>query len=282
MRKLSLLFIAVLLIGVASAASIDYQVFGNRVLVDADFGDVKDFEFRLPYDTSVFESESAYEIINFDDYKILKVNSSKNLSFSYLTDTMIEESDDKTFFIMKSSFEEPINVTLYLPEAGVLMEDFSLIFPENANVDTDGRRMFLEWSNFIDDEIVVGYEVVKDENLLGWYLLVILIIGILGFYFMQFKKLRKQISFLRGKKKPKKSIEKRKKDVTRNLFGEEKQIIEYLIEKKSRECWTKEIERDLNISKVRLSRRLRSLQEKGLISKEPYGNENRIKLLKSS
>lgn len=282
MRKLSILFIAVLLIGFASSASINYQIVEDKVFVSADFGKITNLEFRLPYDAETIESNSDFEIFDFETYKILRVNLSQNLSFSYITETMIEKGATKNFFIMKSTFKQPVNVTLYLPEAGVLMKDFSLIFPENARIGTDGRRVFLEWKNFSNDEIVVGYEVVKDENLLGWYLLIILVIGILGFYLFQFKKLRKLTDLFQSKKKPKKSIDKRKKDVTRNLFAEEKQIIEYLMEKKGKECWTKELARDLNIPKVKLSRKLRNLEQKELIERIPYGNENRIKLLKTS
>ncbi len=278
MRKLSILFIAVFLIGFASAASINYQIIEDRVFVSADFGKVTNLEFRLPYDAETIESNSDFEVLDFETYKIFRVNLSQNLSFSYITETMIEKGATKNFFIMKSTFKQPLNVTLYLPEAGVLMKDFSLIFPENARIGTDGRRVFLEWKNFSNDEIVVGYEVINDKNLFGWYFLVILVIGTLGFYFLQFKKPIK----IKNRKKTKNSIEKRKKDVTRNLFAEEKQIIEYLMEKKGKECWTKELARDLNLSKVRLSRKLRNLEQKELIERIPYGNENRIKLLKTS
>ncbi len=278
MRKLIILFIAVFLIGFASAASINYQIIEDRVFVSADFGKVTNLEFRLPYDAETIESNSDFEVLDFETYKIFRVNLSQNLSFSYITETMIEKGATKNFFIMKSTFKQPLNVTLYLPEAGVLMKDFSLIFPENARIGTDGRRVFLEWKNFSNDEIVVGYEVINDKNLFGWYFLVILVIGTLGFYFLQFKKPIK----IKNRKKTKNSIEKRKKDVTRNLFAEEKQIIEYLMEKKGKECWTKELARDLNLSKVRLSRKLRNLEQKELIERIPYGNENRIKLLKTS
>ncbi len=278
MRKLIILFIAVFLIGFASSASINYQIVEDRVFVSADFGKVTNLEFRLPYDAETIESNSDFEVLDFETYKIFRVNLSQNLSFSYITETMIEKGATKNFFIMKSTFKQPLNVTLYLPEAGVLMKDFSLIFPENARIGTDGRRVFLEWKNFSNDEIVVGYEVINDKNLFGWYFLVILVIGTLGFYFLQFKKPIK----IKNRKKTKNSIEKRKKDVTRNLFAEEKQIIEYLMEKKGKECWTKELARDLNLSKVRLSRKLRNLEQKELIERIPYGNENRIKLLKTS
>ncbi len=280
MRKLGILFIAILLIGIANAASIDYEIISNKVFVQADFGNVKDFEFRLPYDADTIESDSEFEVLDFDSYKILKVNSSENLSFSYITQVFVEEGETKNFFIMKNYFNKPFNATLYLPEAGVLMKDFSLIFPENARVGTDGRRVSLKWDNFFDDEIVVGYEIVKDENLFWVYLLIILLISFGAFYLFQSKKLKKQIE--KKGKKNKKTHEQKKEDVSRNLFGEEKKIIDYLMDKKGHECWTKELARYLDIPKVRLSRKLRNLEQKGLISKEPYGNENRIKLLKTS
>ena len=116
------------------------------------------------------------------------------------------------------------------------------------------------------------------------YLFFVLAIGFIVVYVVQSRKLKQQINSLenKGKKVNKKTKEKKKKDVTRNLFGEEKKIIEYLIEKKGHSCWTKELSKELDISKVRLSRKLRNLQEKELISKEPHGNENRITLLKKS
>ena len=47
------------------------------------------------------------------------------------------------------------------------------------------------------------------------------------------------------------------------------------------EAWTKEILKEIGISKVKLSRKIRSLEKKELIKKVPYGNENKIKLTKN-
>ena len=73
---------------------------------------------------------------------------------------------------------------------------------------------------------------------------------------------------------------KRAEEVTKNLFEDEKRIVEYLLKKKGKESWTKEIVRDLGISKVKLSRKLRSLEKKEIIKKIPYGNENKVRVLK--
>jgi uncharacterized membrane protein len=52
------------------------------------------------------------------------------------------------------------------------------------------------------------------------------------------------------------------------------------MKKKNNECWTKELVKELGIPKVRVSRKIRSLSEKGILSKEKFGNENRIILNK--
>ena len=187
MKKLAVLAGVIMIMSFASAASVDYQIFGNRVLVEADFGEVSDFEFRLPYDAETIESKSDFEVIDYNNYKILKVNSSKNFSFSYITEIMVEKSSRKNFFIMKNYYNKPLNVRLYLPEAGVLMEDFSLIFPEDAHIDTDGRRVFLEWKNFSNDEIVVGYEIVSETNNIYFYLFLLIIAGFILFYWKNYE-----------------------------------------------------------------------------------------------
>ena len=282
MKKLVFL-IALLIIGSVGATSIDYQIIGNRVLVEADFDKIQDFELRLPHDVSIFETDSKYEIINMEEYKLLKVIRSDDLRFSYITDSMIDISRDKSFFIMRNYFPQKADITLFLPEAGVLMTDGSLIFPNADQITTDGRRVILKWKDFEKEEIVVAYEKVEEKGF-WFYVLIILIAAFIIFYVFQLRRLKRQIKKWqeKTKKTKKKSRERKKKSVTKNLFGEEKKIIEYLINKKGHESWTKEIVRDLGISKVRLSRRLRSLEQKELISKEPYGNENRIKLLKTS
>ena len=277
MKKIVFFVFILFLIGSASALSVDYQIFEKRVLVQENFGEVENFELKLPYDTIVFETNSNYILIDKVDYKLLEVPYSDNLSFSYITNSMIEKSNKKYFFIMKNNLDSPADIRLFLPEAGALMKDKSLIFPNADKITTDGRRIILEWNDFNDEEIVIGYEIVKkSENF--WFYFLIILIGIFAvLYSFQLIKSKKKIEKWR-----KKIRQKSKKNLTKNLFKEEKKIIEYLMKKKRHESWTKEIVRDLGISKVRLSRKLRNLEEKELISKEPYGNENRIKLLKTS
>ena len=94
------------------------------------------------------------------------------------------------------------------------------------------------------------------------------------------------MAFLSNKEKVMSKFKKvtpaEKQKMLRNLYEDEKKIINFLLEQKDYECWTKELMRGVDISKVKLSRKLRSLEQKGLIKKIPYGNENRIRLVKGS
>ncbi len=264
-------------LSMTSAITYNAEVFEDKALIKIYFGDVNDLEFRLPRDIRVFELNIMnYELIDFEDYKILKVSKASNLEISYITNSMIDKTSKRNFFIFNNYFKEELeSISLSLPKGAILGD---LIVPNSDKVITDGRRIILQWENFSSEEIVVDYTFVKEQNHFWTYLLLVLIIAFIIFYFYKSKKFKKRAKILAQKNKSIK--DKRKKDITRNLFGEEKKIIEYLLSKKKNESWTKELIRELGISKVRLSRKLRNLEQKELIEKIPYGNENRIKLLK--
>jgi len=278
---MALLIIGVIFLNMISAATYKAEIFENKALVEINFGYVNNFEFKLPYDTRVFEINTEnYKLIDLEDHKILEVTKASNLEISYITNSMIDKTSKRNFFIFNNYFNEEVeSVALSLPEGAILGD---LVVPDPDDIFTDGKRIILEWNNFSDEEIIVDYNFVKEHNYFWTYFLIILIVILLIFYFYKSRKLKKQVKILRQKSKSvkRKSQKKREKDITRNLFGEEKKIIEYLLGKKKHQSWTKELVRELEISKVRLSRRLRNLEQKELIEKIPYGNENRIKLLK--
>ncbi len=64
------------------------------------------------------------------------------------------------------------------------------------------------------------------------------------------------------------------------MFEDEKLIVRILLIEKTRELWQKQLEQKTGLNKVKLSRKLRSLEAKGLIEKIPYGNTNKIRLKK--
>jgi len=263
------------LISFTSAISYNAEIYNEKVLVSIDFEKVNNLMFELPSDFRVFES-------NIEDYKIsdntLKVGYAKDLKISYITNSLIDLSPRKNYFIFNNKFDGEVDFNLYLP-AGAILGD--LMVPDPDLMFTDGKRIILQWNNFSEEEIVLDYSSTKESSSLGYFLFGAILV-VLVYYFYISKKFKKQVKKLKqkNKKSRKKIKEEKKKDFTRNLFGEEKKIMEYLLEKKGNSCWTKEIVNDLEISKVRLSRKLRNLEQKELIEKIPYGNENRIKLLR--
>ncbi len=174
----------------------------------------------------------------------------------YVDKGLIEKSGQEYFFISKSEILSHSKTKVILPEGAYSNENY-FIFPKNYKLSTNGQNIILEWQNSGEKEILVPYKINSGKNYWLYYLIVALILTGVYFYF--------------------KNKDKEKK-YTQNLFREEKRIINYLL--KNREVWTKELVKDLNISKVRLSRKLRKLEEKGLIEKIPFGNENKIKLKK--
>ena len=280
MNKTVIFISFIFLLSFASAISYNVDIYDGSALVEIDFEDVYNLEFELPYDARVFETNvDNYELIDFEEYKLLRVNRADDLKISYITNSIIDETSSRSFFIFKNNFDEKLDVSLIIPEGAILGD---LIIPDANEIITDGKRIILKWNDFSEEEIVVDYNFIKERNDFWICVFIILLIAFILFYLYKSRKLKKQIKKYKQKNKTvrKKTRERRKKDYTRNLFGEEKKIIEYLLNKKGNESWTKELARELEISKVRLSRRLRSLEQKQLIEKIPYGNENRIKLLK--
>ncbi len=218
---------------------------------------------------SVFAANFTYTIIGKKTLVEIELNESEIELFSfpedfeyseekikYVSSSLIEKTSQEYFFIVKEKLHKDSLIKVVLPEGSIIQES-SLLFPKNYSLFTNGKNIILTWKNPGEKEIIIQYSFPNKVNLL-FYLLLGLVVLLFIFYFYFFKKSQK------------------KEKYTQNLFKEEKKIMKYLLNKK--QGWTKEISRDLNIPKVRLSRKIRKLEEKGLIEKIPYGNENKIKL----
>jgi hypothetical protein len=210
---------------------------------------------KIPSDSYNIETDSAYSVQRVGSYLILSTDSKY---ISYFSKQQVEKTSEDFFFIAQSPMPGLSEVSLSLPSGAIVDEGFFL-FPKNYTMETDGKNIIISWDGKLE-EILVSYHFVEDNNFL-FYLLIIFLLMVLGLL-MFFE------------------IKKTKQTVTQNLFGDEKQIINFLIKNKNKSAWTKELVNELGIPKVRLSRKLRSLEEKELIGRTPYGNENRIKLTK--
>ena len=193
------------------------------------------------------------------------------------------------------------------------------IIPKTEKVTTDGRSIIIRWEkdDFQRSKaILIIYEEAAENSLKYWFFLLIIVVVTFILYIIlrrsSGKIEQKKFSENRDNVPEKKSSEKKskltddsskksedievqqeskeiihekeiihdnlKEKLTRNLFEEERAIIEILLEKG--ELWQKQLVLQTGISKVKLSRKLRNLEAKGLIEKVPYGNTNKIRLKK--
>ena len=263
------LMLIICMISFASATSITYTIIEEKVLVEIKAS--QDEIIILPKDYSTLESDMSYKI---EENKL--ITGKANIKF--ITKDYIKKTGSEYLFILPKPLKSNSNIQIYLPQNYILSDN--LVFPKNYNISTNGKNIILEWENFNESEIIIFYKGTSTSNLIYYIMFSILLIVTMILFYLQQKKFRKNIELIKEKQdRAKQKLKSLKKTgITKNLFGEEKKIVEYLSSKKNKSSWTKKIVKDLRISKVRLSRKLRGLLEKGLIKKESYGNENRISL----
>jgi len=263
-KQLLILFLILTFLPLASSADIqaDYQIISNKVLVEINYENVQDFTYKLPNNYKALEvSTELYELENKGNILSIKKDSA---SFKFITDSYTENSLKNNFFILNNPFNQKADITIFLAESSILLDETRVISPKPNEITSDGRRVIIKWNNFDSPELVFNYEFTKQTSIITKIIIFILALIILTII----------LKYLFQKSKTKKT------NLTKNLYEDEKKIINYLLEQEDNESWTKKMLKDLNITKVKLSRKLRSLEQKGLIKKIPYGNENKIILLK--
>ncbi len=246
-----------------------YDIYSNDILVELNIildEHQKTLEINIPKDAEAIEVDKfKFEVVKLDNKNKLIIQDPINsVNIKYITSSFIDKSKEDRFFILSLNQEK--EVTLKLPEKAVLKYSLNSleqsVFPKTNNISTDGKRIIINWKeNDLkqSSSILVIYNQKESFNFLFW--LALGLIFILLFIFFKY--------FRYYKKEP---------DITRNLLDEEKKIISALLKEKNKELWQKQLELKTGISKVRLSRKLRNLEEKGLIEKTPYGNTNKVKI----
>ena len=95
-----LLIIGIGLVSASPHYGISYNIYGDKTLVEINFGEVSDFEFNIPYDAKTIEvNTESYELIESLDGKLLKVGYSSNLQISYVADFLIEKTPPYFVFL---------------------------------------------------------------------------------------------------------------------------------------------------------------------------------------
>jgi len=238
------------------------------------------FEWTIPSDSQDIEIEGLnFELISLRESKKLRISGGEfdKVNIRYLTSSVIERTKD-SFFILDFSEAKTAkkSIKVMLPEKATLKyptsSQKSSLIPPTGKVYTDGIRMIASWE---DNELNGANSVLiifNEDSSNGTISLLLLVsaaiaAGILFFFYA------KKSTRLKRKQEG-------QPEITRNLFEDEKKLVEVLISCKEKEMWQKQLQIKSGLSKVKLSRKLRALEQKGIIEKIPYGNTNKIRLKK--
>jgi len=165
-------------------------------------------------------------------------------------------------------------VTLTLPVGYIIprergKDESFYISPKPAEVYSDGQRIILHWEQKGQELAisVLARKVIGPP--LGWMAttaLSALVAAALAVWFV-----------LGAYRAPKQKPSRKKKSVVvPALMDNEQRIVEFL--KENGEVWQKQIQISTGFSKAKVSRVIRNLEQRGVITKTIYGNTNKIAL----
>jgi hypothetical protein len=215
--------------------------------------------FNETYDTIDYVSQykpisvdysGNYILIEEDGHYIIQFPYSDSLSFSLVYDGLVEGTTRKVF---RSGFSGgPTELSVKLPARHSLSEKMPNAVPRPDSMTTDGQRITLHWKLPTDGDVTVFYETRGFGAFLWLGIAVVLLTSSLLFLFF-YGRSKKQLKEL--------------------LSDDEAKVLEML----SKETRQDRIAKTLEFSKSKMSKVLRKLEEKNLISKEPYFKTNTIK-----
>lgn len=242
---------------------ISYLIFSDIINLK-----VKDLTKELDCDIETQEYGSQITCI-----PRFKSNYTIHLEFDALD--LVSKSANAFRFNLDQSISDPtkeLNFQLSLPERAVLVKQTDIFIPyhpETAKIGSTGRRIILSW-DISSPKLGTSYTfsatfektpIIKDNYIIYIAIIIVLIIGLI---------------ILWKKKRPMK-----KETVFSILRKDEKRVLDVLIDKKGK-CKQREIVRETDFSKAKVSRVIVDLEERGLIKKERVGRTNRIEVLDKS
>ncbi|MDP2973930.1 MAG: hypothetical protein Q8N60_02670, partial [Candidatus Diapherotrites archaeon] len=199
------------------------------------------------------------------------------ISLKYITESLVEKTKDRFFILNLAEMRGSKEITVILPESATLKYSTGSkkdsVIPAATDISTDGNHILVDCKQEALEEANSLFIMYKEpaQSRFVLYLGIILISA--AVILVVFTGTR---YFLRNRGKQTKPADEHQ--ITRNLFEEEKAIVDVLLNAKNHELWQKGLLFETGISKVRLSRKLRALEKKGLIEKIPFGNTNKIRL----
>lgn len=192
----------------------------------------------------------------------------RTVEMAFETEDFTKQLGKKFLFSADFSLNQKIDqfyFSLTLPEGMALSDEQRLSFSENATKVSDGRHIIVIWKlNNINDQPLVFqvlYEPVLKPSSLVWYFIGgILVISAAAFFII--KKIRK----------PQEVILSVLDDYERNVIK--------TIAQAGGEINQRKVVQQTNLSKAKVSRVVKSLEERGLIEVERLGRTNKLKLVK--
>ena len=284
--------------------AVEYDIILDKAIVDltVTFDQFhSQTELVLPLDASAIEVSDGLqlEVEGLENAKqvVVKGKLFNTFHLKYITGSVIEKTRDRFFILDLGPISaEKISVTVKLPEQATLKYSLDApqpsIIPTTEKIRTDGKRIIVQWKEGdlgLEKSILIIYTIPSRVNLLMISIIVISVVvgGIgVGVYYVYIRKDKRKYARI-TKKKYKREAKKMintpssSSELTRNLFEDERKVMEVLLEAKGNELWQKELALKSGLSKVKLSRKLRNLEQKGLIEKIPYGNTNKIRVKKA-
>ncbi|MFT4260984.1 MAG: helix-turn-helix transcriptional regulator [Candidatus Woesearchaeota archaeon] len=271
MRWILLFLLLMVPVVSANTATIDIELTNNDLTIINYYfvfnvtEEYDSFQYQTIKRPLVIDYEGEYRLFYDEVYTIVFyqiINSSNNIAeYSLIYEDFIDDNRNNKVFRTNFVLEEfeKVNIYLTLPEQSILSETPNVI-PEVTSLETDGRQITLSWEFEGDDNkaLAVFYQSPRTNFLtvliIGFVLLIFIVV--MTYYFLN-KKMRDAI-----------------KDT---LTEDEKLIIEEIrkgVEKQ------KDIARNLEFSKSKMSKVVRKLEEKDLLIKEPYFKTNKLKIKK--
>jgi uncharacterized membrane protein len=262
--------------------SANYNIISDTAIVEIDIEfkeNITEFSIHLPYDANGIEVPNHEFIIkDFKTHKHLTIKSKafEKITIKFISSITIEKAKNDFFILDLSDIEsEELSITLKLPEQATLKYSLdsarTSIIPKTNKITTDGKQIQIQWNEddlSTEKSILVIYtdnkSQTKQKLIFGIGLLLLMIISFLIYYFY--------------KAKTNSKTSKNDNSITKNLFEEEKLLVNILLKAKNQELWQKQLEIKSKLSAVKLTRKLRNLEEKEIIEKIPYGNSNKIRL----
>jgi hypothetical protein len=198
--------------------------------------------------------EGEYLVEEIDGRYILEFPYSNETRFIILYEGLMTKEGRVTSYRSGFVSDEPLELSVTLPATATLADEPSAI-PLPDSMTTDGRRITLHWSLEKGTDIMVFY--MTEGNGFPWLIVSGLIIPIF---------LLSGYLVLRSKRK----MRERMDDL---LTDDEKLILESIQNEERQD----RIAKSLGFSKSKMSKVVRKLEEKNLLTKEVYFKTNRLK-----